>query len=122
MPSKLHITLFGAPTLLIDNKPVTGFVSSKAAALAYYLAATQRPHSRDALAALLWPDAPEEAAKKNLRDVLSNLRRLIEPYLDITRQTAGLQSQAVIEVDSVNFAAKLSTAQSETVLTVRSDL
>src|SRR5690242_478278 len=107
MQVELRIALFGAPTPTLAGKPVTGFVSNKAAALLYYLAATNRPHSRDALAALLWPDAPEETAKKNLRDVLSNLRRLVEPYLDITRQTAALCTDAEIQVDSLNFAANI---------------
>lgn len=91
---KLQIQLFGSPSLTIANEPVTGFVSSKAVALVYYLAATNRPHGRDSLATLFWADAPDARAKKNLRDVLSNLRRLIEPYIDITRQTAALRVEA----------------------------
>jgi DNA-binding SARP family transcriptional activator len=86
MPAELHITLLGSPGVSLDGRPVTGFVSTKAQALVYYLAATGRSHTRDALAGLLWSDVPDATARKNLRDVLSNLRRLIDPYLLISRQ------------------------------------
>jgi DNA-binding SARP family transcriptional activator len=86
MPAELQITLLGSPGVALDGRPVTGFVSTKAQALVYYLAATGRSHTRDALAGLLWSDVPDATARKNLRDVLSNLRRLIDPYLLISRQ------------------------------------
>jgi DNA-binding SARP family transcriptional activator len=40
MPAELHITLLGSPGITLDGRPVTGFVSTKAQALVYYLAAT----------------------------------------------------------------------------------
>ncbi len=49
------------------------------------------PPSRDTLAALLWPDQPERAARRNLSQALFNLRQAIHddrvspPFLDITR-------------------------------------
>lgn len=113
MTAILHVTLLGSPTVKVDGETITGFVSSKAAALLYYLAATGRVHTRDALAALLWPDAPEAVAKKNLRDVLSNLRHLLEPYLEITRQSVGLRGDAAVTVDSLWFATAVQSALCE---------
>jgi DNA-binding SARP family transcriptional activator len=49
MPAELHITLLGSPDVALDNRPVTGFVSTKAQALVYYLAATGRNLSRQFL-------------------------------------------------------------------------
>ena len=85
MAAELYITLLGSPNVTLGDSPVTGFVSTKAQALVYYLAGTGRSHTRDGLAGLLWSDVPDATARKNLRDVLSNLRRLIGPYLLITR-------------------------------------
>ena len=87
MYSALKISLLGAPQVELDGTPVTGFVTRKAEALFYYLAATGRMHTRDALAALFWPDTSDSRAKKNLRDLLFNLRQLLGDYLIITRNT-----------------------------------
>jgi WD40 repeat protein/serine/threonine protein kinase/DNA-binding SARP family transcriptional activator len=111
MPAELQITLLGSPGVALDGRPVTGFVSTKAQALVYYLAATGRSHTRDALAGLLWSDVPDATARKNLRDVLSNLRRLIDPYLLISRQSACLDPEAPVTVDCQRFSALLATAQ-----------
>jgi hypothetical protein len=46
MPAELQITLLGSPGVALDGRPVTGFVSTKAQALVYYLAATGRSHTR----------------------------------------------------------------------------
>ena len=50
----LHITLFGLPHAERDGVPVT-FRRHQTLALLAYLAATDQPHGRDALAALFWP-------------------------------------------------------------------
>ncbi|MEI2692113.1 MAG: hypothetical protein V9H69_21370 [Anaerolineae bacterium] len=64
-------------------------MSSKVPALLAYLAVTGRPHQRDALAGLLWGEMPDAAAANNLRQALSNLRKLFEPHLLITRDTVA---------------------------------
>jgi len=59
--------------------------------LAYVAVEADRPHRRDLLAALLWPDWPDWAARSNLRHALSNLRKAIgdhqatPPFLLVTR-------------------------------------
>ena len=111
MTDDLNVYLLGSPSITLDGEPVTGFVSSKARALTYYLAATGRSHTRESLAGLLWSDVPDATARKNLRDVLPNLRRLIGPYLDITRQTASFNPDAPYAVDSKRFSVALSNAR-----------
>jgi DNA-binding SARP family transcriptional activator len=101
---ELCITVLGTPGVTLGDEPVTGFVSSKAQALVYYLAATGRAHTRETLAGLLWSDKPDTAARSNLRNALSSLRGLIGPYLLITRQTVALNREAVYAVDSERFA------------------
>jgi len=62
MPNILQLTLFGSPEARRHGQPVTGFRTSKAQALLYYLAVTGRAHTRATLAGLLWGDQPEDAA------------------------------------------------------------
>lgn len=62
---------------------------SKARALLVYLAYTRRPHSRSALAGLLWAELSEEAARANLRLVLSRLRAVVGDALLITRHSVA---------------------------------
>lgn len=111
MAETLHIALLGGPSVTVGERPVTAFVSSKAQALVFYLAATRGVHTRDALAGLLWSDVPDSVARKNLRDVLSNLRKLIGPYLSITRRTVSLNADAPCQVDSWRLSAALEAAR-----------
>ena len=73
---------------------MTDFKSNKVRALLAYLAVeADRPHRREALAGLLWPDRSDRDALSNLRYALASLRRSIgdhtatPPFLLITPQT-----------------------------------
>ncbi|MEM7130025.1 MAG: tetratricopeptide repeat protein [Chloroflexota bacterium] len=110
--TELTIQLFGSPIILHNQEPVTGFISSKATALVYYLAATHRTQSRELLATLFWGDVPDSRAKKNLRDILSNLRKVMGPYLEITRQTVALTIPTEA-IDVCQFEALLSATQDD---------
>ena len=90
----LSLSLLGPFQVTLDGQPVTGFKSNKVRALLAYLAVeADRPHRREVLAGLLWPDWPDRDALNNLRYALSNLRRVIgdrtaePPFLLITRDT-----------------------------------
>jgi DNA-binding SARP family transcriptional activator len=74
----LSLSLLGPFQVALDGQPVTGFKSNKVRALLAYLAVeADRPHRREVLAGLLWPDWPDRDALSNLRYALSNLRRVI---------------------------------------------
>ena len=62
MSEELRVRLLGSPAAFVRNEPVSGFVSVKAQALLYYLAATGEIHRRDTLASLLWSDVPDSTA------------------------------------------------------------
>lgn len=88
----LSLMLSGPFQATLDGQPATGFESNKVRALLAYLAVeSARPHARETLAGLLWPDYPDRAALSNLRSALANLRRAIgdpqadPPFLLITR-------------------------------------
>src|SRR3954452_16047785 len=54
-----------------DDKNVFGFASDKMRALlAYLIVEADRPHQRETLAALLWPEQTDTAARQSLRQYL----------------------------------------------------
>jgi DNA-binding SARP family transcriptional activator/predicted ATPase len=90
----LSIRLLGPFLAELDGECLSGFRSDKVRALLAYLAVeAQRPWARSTLAGLLWPDFPEPSALSNLRNALSNLRRVIgdflteSPFLQISPET-----------------------------------
>jgi WD40 repeat protein/DNA-binding SARP family transcriptional activator len=104
--ARLEIFLLGSFHVTLDSELLTNFESDKARALLAYLAVeADRPHRREALAGLLWPDTPERTARTNLRSALANLRQVLHdhlcpkgyqaqpPYLLVTRQTIQLNSE-----------------------------
>ena len=98
---QLSLSLLGPFQVTLDGQPVTGYKSDKVRALLAYLAVdADRPHRREVLAGLLWPDWPDREALSNLRYALSNLRRVIgdrraePPFLLITRDTLQFNTAA----------------------------
>jgi len=108
--ARLIVSLLGPFQATLDGKPVTGFESSKVRGLLAYLAAEmKRPHARETLAELLWPDQPAGAALGNLRNALANLRTALQdrsaqpPFLLISHDTLQLNPQAGVFVDLDRF-------------------
>ncbi len=90
----LNVCLFGPFQVSLNGDPLPTFYSSKARALlAYLLIEANRPHSRDALATLLWGNQPSQKARTNLRTTFAKLRQLLAPLevetplFTTTRQT-----------------------------------
>lgn len=104
----LQFSLLGAPKLLRNGNLVSGFITRKAEALLYYLAVTERAHTRSAVAALLWPDMPEQNARKNLRDVIASLRKTVGGLLLISHQTLALNPECPHWVDVTTVSKVLS--------------
>ena len=74
----MRIELFGAPAIRVGDERFE-HRSRKAMALLAYLAMRADEHlSRSHLAALLWRDSGEEQARANLRQTLSQLRKLFK--------------------------------------------
>lgn len=69
----LHVTLLGPPGVSRDGERI-GFDTRKALALLALLTLTERPRSREALCALLWPAHDADRARGALRRTLSTLR------------------------------------------------
>ena len=107
----LEIRLLGSFQVSLDGEPVTGFRSDKVRALLAYLCAEMaRPHRRERVAGLLWPELPERSARANLRHALTNLRTLLRerdsasPFLLATRQTVQIDPESDVWVDALVLA------------------
>jgi predicted ATPase/DNA-binding SARP family transcriptional activator len=91
-----QVTLEGAPAR---------FATDYTRALLAYLAVETRAHERATLAALLWPEQPEAAARQNLRQALVYLKQALrdhpqlEQLLEITAKSVRLlRNQATVDV------------------------
>src|SRR5262249_8506797 len=116
--ASLRLACLPAVQVVRDGRPVTTFRSVSERALLVYLAVEgQRPHDRAALAGLLWPDAPEPVARRNLNQTLFNLRGALGdpaaavPLLRVTRQTLQWNSAAGAEVDVGTLLAHLEAVE-----------
>ena len=62
MNNQLCLNLLGRLEISRDGEPVEGFAQRKSLALLCYLVVTGQPHTRAALAGLLWGEATEANA------------------------------------------------------------
>ncbi|MBN2005010.1 MAG: tetratricopeptide repeat protein [Anaerolineae bacterium] len=109
----LELCLLGTFQVTVDGEPVPGFATDKARALLAYLAVeSERPHRRDTLATLLWPEQPDEKARHSLRQALSNLRQVLNDlddesgFLQVTRESVqfNANSRRGVRLDVAIFA------------------
>lgn len=73
-----RLILLGPPRLESPTPPAP-LTSRKGLALLGYLALTNRPHTRETLAELLWPYRPRQDALTNLRRTLYRVRAALPP-------------------------------------------
>ena len=108
--SRLDIRLLGGFDARIAGQPIQGFESQKVRALFAFLACQQeRGASRDQLAGLLWGEKSDEAARRNLRQALHNLRLACaetDPEAEVLLAAQGqlcIHPELDCWVDSVQF-------------------
>jgi predicted ATPase/DNA-binding SARP family transcriptional activator len=88
-----------------------------ASLLAYLVLHADKPHSRESLIDLFWPDSTPEAGQTNLRVSLNSLRKQLEPpgflansLLIATRETVKIAAHA-IDTDVARFEIAVRAAQ-----------
>ena len=120
----LSISLLGPLRVILGGEPVTSFESDKVRALLVFLAVeSDRPHRREALVGLLWPEQTERSARHNLSQALFNLRRAIGdndaahteggglPFLSVTHQTIQFNRSSDHSLDTTVFRALLDACE-----------
>ncbi len=109
--SQLALYFFGAPRLELDGEAVL-LSHHKALALLAYLAVTRQRHTRQALAALLWPDYEPAAGRGEVRRMLWVLNKSLgQRWLEVDRDTVLLPSQPNLWLDIDRFRELLAMGQ-----------
>jgi predicted ATPase/DNA-binding SARP family transcriptional activator len=106
----LSLSFLGSVQATLNGDVLAGFRYDKVQALLAFLAVeAERPHRRESLVGLLWPDLPDEAARANLRQALATLRSVIgdrsaePPFLLISREGVQWNRAANAWVDVTAF-------------------
>ena len=104
----LQIRLLGDFSLIYLGAPVPGITSARMQSLLSYLIFHRdAPQSRQHLAYLFWPDAIEEQARNNLRQLLHQLRHALPDagqFLYADTSTVQWRPDASCSLDAADFA------------------
>lgn len=118
--ARLAIYLLGDVQFHLNDGPPLPLEAGKASALLAYLAVeAARPHLRQTLAELLWPERTDAEALSALRFALSNLRTMLgdrqatTPFLLVDRAYVQLNPQAAIWVDVAAFQKQAAACGAE---------
>lgn len=103
MHKRLTIRLLGAVAIELNGRPLRGLPSRAAEALLIYLVCHPQPVPRETLADLLWGERTQKQGLTNLRTILTALRRELDDYLLITRETLAFNHAAAYWLDVTEF-------------------
>ncbi len=110
----LHIQLLGGFHLRSEGTTIPTLDHPRLQALlAYLVLHRDRPHARQHLAFLLWPDSTESQARTNLRTLLHRLRQAFpdaNQWLHVDAQTVQWRPSAACTLDVADFAHALAHA------------
>lgn len=107
MPEQLEIKTFGGLAIRRDETGLDQRLPHKARALLVYLACTGREMPRLAAATLLWDEGTDGRQLHRLRVLLTSLRRELQPYLTITRETLAFNRASRHRLDTAELARGL---------------
>ena len=103
----LTVTLFGPGELALDGEMLRVHSAKTLALLAFLALEADRPHTRARLAALVWGDAAEQAARHSLRQALYSLRRTsggrIGTLAGLEAEQLRLAPHPELQVDVLRF-------------------
>jgi predicted ATPase/DNA-binding SARP family transcriptional activator len=101
--SVVKLYLFGAPRIILNDQLVQVSLR-KSISLFSYLSVTKQPHTRDALAALFWPNDEQSKALGNLRRSLHRITStLSEDLITASRHMIELNKKADVWLDVDTF-------------------
>lgn len=95
----LHLRLIGDFAGSIGERPVQISLAAGRALLGYLALCPRKTESRSKLAATLWEDSEEHRARRNLRQVLHNLRADLDEHwdgLEADRSTVSLRAGSLV--------------------------
>ncbi len=92
----LSISLLGAPQIKLNGKEIT-LTRRKSRALIYYLAAHDKPITRDHLLSIFWIDLDRASAQQTLRTTLHGLRKSLGDSLVVDDDKLSLATDSQID-------------------------
>jgi DNA-binding SARP family transcriptional activator len=108
--AEIRMRLLGVPEIYVDERPVR-LRRRSAVALLAYLVVTDRPQSRDVLAATLAGDTDEVQAQKFLCNALVDLRTALGEFVVTDRHTVAINRQLAAAVDVQALEVALAAAK-----------
>jgi DNA-binding SARP family transcriptional activator/Leucine-rich repeat (LRR) protein len=109
-PVELSLKLLGAFQIRLNHEPVKGITSDKIQGLlAYLVVESDRPHNRGSLAEMFWPNRPSGVGRRNLRQAIANLRKVLgdreasTPYLLVSRDRIQFNLSSPYQLDVQEF-------------------
>jgi DNA-binding SARP family transcriptional activator/Tfp pilus assembly protein PilF len=112
-PLNMEAKFLGNFEIKIGGCLIGGFTTQKTRALAVYLLLEHfQEHPRSKLAALFWPDVPEQTALHNLRQALSSIRKAFDvcngdEVLISNREMIGFQPNVEFSIDALEFETQM---------------
>ncbi|WZL73822.1 BTAD domain-containing putative transcriptional regulator [Clostridiaceae bacterium 35-E11] len=94
----VRVKLFGTPVVLKNQETIV-FPLKKAEALFYYLLVNGQA-SRDTLVNLLWGEIGEKTAKKNLRNAMYKIRKMLDMDIIISPKKSIVMLNPDIQIDT----------------------
>lgn len=102
----LKLRLFGPPNIEYNGRPIE-LNLRKGQALLAFLVVEKKSQSRDALAAMFWPDSDQSSARASLRRTLYQVNKALDQeIIQATAETMFLARGADIWVDTAVFRQK----------------
>ena len=103
----LTLQLLGSTSILLDGKPIRKLSTRAAEALVIYVLHQSRPVPREQLADMFFQASEPKQAAANLRAMLSQIKKELDPFIEITRYTVGRREDVSFSVDSIQFSDRL---------------
>ncbi|MBP8056634.1 MAG: tetratricopeptide repeat protein [Chloroflexi bacterium] len=108
----LHLALFGPFHLTTTGGATITLATDKVRGLLAYLATeADRPHRREALAGLFWPDMPDEQARNNLRLSLHRLRQALDAVVPGVSESLFEVNRHVVQLHTAGLTRDIQEFQ-----------
>jgi len=109
----LRFSTFGGLLIERDGKPLQLPTQKARDLLAYLLTFRHRRHPRAVLAGVLWPDLPEEKARRRLSDTLWRIRRALSECIAADKESVWFRTDPGCWLDVERFQQALTDLRSE---------
>ena len=108
----LRIYTFGGLRIEHDGQFVQLSTQKARDLLAYLITFRDRPHPRSVLAGTLWPDLPEDKARRRLSDTLWRVRRVLDDYVMADEEHIWFSTAMPHWLDVHEFETRIQEAKS----------